>query len=104
MSQAIANLCFPHIHDKKADILAQYPPRPQAQIVTRLAPSPTGFLHLGALYTGLINLKFAHQHKGIFMLRIEDTDQKRLVHDGIKLVIDSLSYFGIDGDESPFQP
>lgn len=61
MTPQIADLCFPHITQIKADIIAQYPDRPQGQIVTRIAPSPTGFVHLGALYTSLINLTFAHQ-------------------------------------------
>jgi glutamyl-tRNA synthetase len=99
MSQDIADLCFPDITQNKQDIVACYPDRPQGQVVTRFAPSPTGFLHLGGLYASLINTQFAHQQGGIFMLRMEDTDQQRLVHNGIHIIISALAQFGIYGDE-----
>lgn len=78
-----------------------YPERRLAQKaeVTRLAPSPTGFIHLGNLYTGLANERVAHTTDGVFYLRIEDTDEKRKVDGAVESVIRSLKYFGVDFDE-----
>ncbi len=67
--------------------------------VTRLAPSPTGFMHLGNLYVALANERLAHQSEGILYLRIEDTDQKRKVEGAVEVIQSSLRYFGIDFDE-----
>ena len=67
--------------------------------VTRLAPSPTGFIHLGNLYSALADERSAHTPGGIFYLRIEDTDEKRKVDGAVESVIRSLRYFGIGFDE-----
>ena len=67
--------------------------------VTRLAPSPTGFIHLGNLYSALADERAAHTSGGIFYLRIEDTDEKRKVDGAVESVIRSLKYFGIKFDE-----
>lgn len=67
--------------------------------VTRLAPSPTGFIHLGNLYSALADERCAHTTDGVFYLRIEDTDEKRKVDGAVESVIRSLKYFGIDFDE-----
>lgn len=67
--------------------------------VTRLAPSPTGFIHLGNLYSALADERLAHTTGGIFYLRIEDTDEKRKVEGAVESVIRSLKYFGINFDE-----
>lgn len=78
-----------------------YPEReraPKAE-VTRLAPSPTGFIHLGNLYSALADERSAHTTGGVFYLRIEDTDEKRKVDGAVESVIRSLKYFGIDFDE-----
>lgn len=78
-----------------------YPERVKEQKaeVTRLAPSPTGFIHLGNLYSALADERSAHVTGGIFYLRIEDTDEKRKVDGAVESVIRSLKYFGIDFDE-----
>ncbi|HOV26385.1 MAG TPA: glutamate--tRNA ligase [Pseudobacteroides sp.] len=67
--------------------------------VTRLAPSPTGFIHLGNLYGAFVDERLAHQSNGVFMLRIEDTDEKRKVEGAVELIISSLEYFGLKFDE-----
>ena len=72
---------------------------PEGAVVTRYAPSPTGFMHIGGLYQALIAIKIAKQTKGIFFLRIEDTDQKREVENGISEIIKSLKDFGLEADE-----
>ncbi len=78
-----------------------YPPRelPKGAEVTRLAPSPTGFIHLGNLYSALADERTAHTTGGIFYLRIEDTDEKRKVEGAVESVIRSLKYFGVNFDE-----
>lgn len=78
-----------------------YPARncPDKAEVTRLAPSPTGFIHLGNLYSALADERCAHTTDGVFYLRIEDTDEKRKVDGAVDSVIRSLKYFGIDFDE-----
>ncbi len=78
-----------------------YPEReraPKAE-VTRLAPSPTGFIHLGNLYSALADERSAHTTDGVFYLRIEDTDEKRKVEGAVESVIRSLNYFGLCFDE-----
>lgn len=78
-----------------------YPERdlPKGAQVTRLAPSPTGFMHLGNLYVALANERIAHQSNGVFYLRIEDTDEKRKVEGAVEVIHQSLKYFGITFDE-----
>ena len=79
------------------ELEAKYPPR-QLQdgvMVTRFAPSPTGYMHLGNLYSGLIDYKLAQQSNGLFLLRIEDTDTKREIKEAVDVVVNSLAEFGI---------
>lgn len=75
-----------------------------SKVVTRFAPSPTGFLHIGGIRTALYNYLFAKQNGGIFYLRIEDTDQKRFVNDAENYIKDSLEWFGIEPDYAPWKP
>lgn len=72
-----------------------------SHIRTRFAPSPTGFLHVGGLRTALYSYLLAKKHGGQFLLRIEDTDQKRLTPESVENIIDSLRWAGIDFDEGP---
>ena len=98
----IAELIFPEIKITTADLEKQYPPRnlePEA-IVTRFAPSPTGFLHTGSLFTSLVSWRFAKQTEGVFFLRLEDTDQKREIKGSGDKVVEQLMKFGITPDES----
>jgi glutamyl-tRNA synthetase len=67
--------------------------------VTRMAPSPTGFMHLGNLFAALTSERLAHQSDGVFYLRIEDTDQKREVEGGVSAIIDAFCDFGLNFDE-----
>ena len=80
-----------------SELETKFPPRdlPDGALVTRFAPSPTGFMHIGGLYQVLINSKLAQQTNGVFMLRIEDTDTKREVKDAVQIIIDSLKKFGL---------
>lgn len=71
-------------------------------IRVRMAPSPTGFLHVGSLRTALYNYLIAKQAGGIFVLRIEDTDQARLVEGALENIVESLHDFDIDPDEGPY--
>ena len=93
----LANILFPEINDTIEDLEKRYPLRrlsPQ-QEVTRFAPSPTGFLHLGSLFTTLIGYKVAHDSNGVFYLRVEDTDTKREVEGSIDLLVKQLDDFHI---------
>ena len=67
-------------------------------VVTRFAPSPTGFLHIGGARTALYNWLFAKHHGGRFLLRIEDTDRKRSSEEAVKAIIDGLQWLGLDWD------
>jgi len=79
----------------------RYPLRelPEGAQVTRLAPSPTGFMHIGNLFVALANERVAHQSGGVFYLRIEDTDEKRKVEGAVEVIHSSLKYFGVAFDE-----
>jgi len=72
-----------------------------ASVRCRLAPAPTGYLHVGNARTALYNWLFARHHGGVFVLRIEDTDRKRSTDEAIGIVIDSLRWLGLDWDEGP---
>ncbi|MDF2948733.1 MAG: glutamyl-tRNA synthetase [Sedimentibacter sp.] len=72
---------------------------PAGAKVTRLGPSPTGFIHLGNLYGAFVDERLAHQSEGVFFLRIEDTDEKRKVEGSVEIIISSLKYFGLNFDE-----
>ncbi len=72
---------------------------PEGAQVTRLAPSPTGFMHIGNLFVALANERIAHQSGGVFYLRIEDTDEKRKVEGAVEVIHTSLRYFGVNFDE-----
>ncbi|MDR0883607.1 MAG: glutamate--tRNA ligase [Oscillospiraceae bacterium] len=97
----LAEVLFPQSLPNPAALEAQYPPRslPEGARVTRFAPSPTGFLHLGSLYTAYVNFLTAHSTGGVFFLRIEDTDKKREVAGGVASLLESLAAFGIVPDE-----
>ena len=79
----------------------KYPERnlKEGAIVTRFAPSPTGFVHIGGLYQSLIAKKLAEQTEGVFFLRVEDTDQKREVENGVSGIVNALKDFEIQPDE-----
>lgn len=99
-SKDLANLIYPDV--KGVDYYeAKYPERnlPEGAIVTRFAPSPTGFVHIGSLYQALVAHKVAKQTNGVYFLRVEDTDQKREVENGVTNITKSLEDFGIVADE-----
>lgn len=96
----LADLIFPNVKDKEY-YEEKYPERnlKEGAIVTRYAPSPTGVMHIGGLYQGLISKKLSKQTEGVFFVRIEDTDQKREIDNGVNEIIQSLNKFGIEQDE-----
>jgi len=102
----LADLLLPDVNVSIEEILDMYPKRtlPADAKVTRFAPSPTGFLHMGGLFAALISERLAHQSGGVFYLRIEDTDKKREVKESIPGIIDSLNYFRISFDEGEIKP
>ena len=99
--QALAELLFPNVTDTPESLEARYPLRqlPEGAVVTRMAPSPTGFVHLGNLVQGLTAERMAHQSQGVLFLRVEDTDAKREVAGAVEVLIDTLKHYGIAFDE-----
>lgn len=98
-TKKISNLLFPEVRLTRDDLESRYPTREVIGKVTRIAPSPTGFVHLGNLYNAVIAERLAHQSNGLFYLRIEDTDSKREVPGAVETVINSMEHFGILFDE-----
>ena len=96
----LANLIFPDAKDITY-YEEKYPERnlKEGAVVSRIAPSPTGFTHIGGIYQGLIAKKLSEQTEGVFFVRIEDTDQKREVKNAIVEIVNSLKDFGIEQDE-----
>ena len=74
---------------------------PRTGVVTRFAPSPTGYLHIGGARTALFNWLFARHHGGTYLLRIEDTDRARSTDAAIEAIFDGLNWLGLGGDEAP---
>ena len=99
--QALADLLFPNVTDTPEALEARFPLRniPEGAVVTRMAPSPTGFVHLGNLVQGMISERMAHQSGGVLFLRVEDTDAKREVPGAVEVLIDSLKHYNILFDE-----
>ena len=97
----LAEYIFPDVTETVADLEARYPARtlPDGAMVTRFAPSPTGFLHTGSLFASLICYKMAKQTGGVFYIRLEDTDQKRLIVGSGESLINELHAFSVDPDE-----
>ncbi len=100
----LANLLFPDITETIDDLEKRYPERnlPEGAQVTRFAPSPTGFLHTGSLFTAFIAYTLAKQSNGVYFFRLEDTDTKRTIAGSADELIDQLSQFGIVADEGYF--
>lgn len=97
----LADMLFPDVTTTIEDLEKMYPERnlEKGAIVTRFAPSPTGFLHIGSVFTCLVASNFAKKTGGKFILRIEDTDQNRLIPGAVGLIIDGLKRYGIEFDE-----
>lgn len=97
----LAELLFPDVTETPEEVEARYPERdlPEGAKVTRMGPSPTGFMHLGNLYGALVDERLAHQSGGVFFLRIEDTDKKREVEGGVQLILETFRNFGLPFDE-----
>lgn len=103
MKKELSELLFPNITKDINYYLEMYPRRDVSDkaIITRFAPSPTGFIHIGSLYTAFICNQFAKETNGVYFLRIEDTDQKRKIDNGINLMLNDLKKFNINFDEGP---
>ena len=112
--QALADLLFPQVTDTPDMLEERFPPRnaPEGAVITRMAPSPTGFVHLGNLVQGMISERMAHQSGGVLFLRVEDTDAKREVPGAVEVLIESLKHYSIlfdegathDGDNGAYGP
>ncbi|MBQ7249988.1 MAG: glutamate--tRNA ligase [Bacilli bacterium] len=100
-NEELAELLFPEIKTSIDELEAKYPPRslPEGAQVTRFAPSPTGFLHTGSLFTSMISYMTAKKSGGVYFFRLEDTDTKRTIEGSERDLIDQLAHFGINADE-----
>ncbi len=94
-------ILFPNVTITPEELEEKFPPRslPEGAVVSRMAPSPTGFVHLGNLVQGLTSERMSHQSGGVLFLRVEDTDAKREVAGAIDVLIETLSHYGIQFDE-----
>jgi len=97
----LANVIFPNITKTIEDYEKEYPKRnlPEGACVTRFAPSPTGFIHLGGVFQAIIDYVVAKQSNGIFILRNEDTDKAREIEGALELIMDTLNYYNLTPDE-----
>ena len=110
----LAELLFPDVRMTPEQLEDLYPKRdlPEGAIVSRMAPSPTGFVHLGNLVQGLTSERLSHQSGGVLFLRVEDTDSKREVPGAVEILINSLKHYNIifdegatiDGDSGAYGP
>ncbi|MCL2056113.1 MAG: glutamate--tRNA ligase [Oscillospiraceae bacterium] len=98
---ALAERLYPNVTLTPEDLEARYPGRglPESAVVTRVAPSPTGFMHIGNLFSAMTGERLAHTSGGVFYLRIEDTDQKRAIPGGVGMIIDAFAHYGLAFDE-----
>lgn len=94
----LAELIFPNIDKTIEDYSKLYPSR-GGKVTTRIAPSPTGYMHIGGVYQALIDLLIARNNNGVYMLRIEDTDTKREVKEAVDLIYDALKRYDLLPDE-----
>ncbi len=101
LNEKLANLIFPSINETIDDLEKRYPERnlKEGSKVTRFAPSPTGFLHTGSLFTSMVAFKLAHDSEGVFYTRLEDTDTKREIEGSGNKLIDQLAKFDIVPNE-----
>ena len=99
--EQLAQLLFPQVTETVDDLEARFPARnlKEGARVTRFAPSPTGFLHIGGLFSALISKLNAATTDGLFLLRIEDTDKKREITDGVSEIVKGLNAFGVEINE-----
>ena len=111
--EALAALLFADAEPDIGKVFAMYPPRslPEGALVTRFGPSPTGFIHIGGVMTALLNKRLSAQTGGVFILRIEDTDQAREVEGGARMIVEALDALeigpqeaaGVGGDYGPYR-
>ena len=97
----LATLLFPDVTETPEDLENRFPARdlPEGAIVSRMAPSPTGFIHMGNLIQGFTSERLSHQSGGVLFLRVEDTDAKREVPGAVETLIESLKHYDINFDE-----
>ena len=99
--KVLSELLFPNVTETCEEVEARFPARelPEGAVVSRMAPSPTGFVHLGNLVQGTISERMSHQSGGVLFLRVEDTDAKREVPGAVEVLINTLEHYSIHFDE-----
>ena len=103
--KALADLLYPNVEHDIEYFENKYPKRdlPEGAEVCRFAPSPTGRMHMGNLFASFIPEAFAKQSNGVFILRIEDTDEKRAIENGVELILTDLEHYNYSVDEHPLK-
>ncbi|GAA5151529.1 glutamate--tRNA ligase family protein [Pseudonocardia eucalypti] len=106
LERSVVDSLFPADLPEPSHWEEHYPPRelPEGAYVTRFAPSPTGFVHIGGVYTAMVAKEVAHGSGGVYFVRVEDTDQARLVADAAEQFDRAFAYFGIGPDEGGDDP
>jgi glutamyl-tRNA synthetase len=103
LSQSVIDSLFPPGLPDPTDLERYYPPRhqlPDEAEVTRFAPSPTGFLHIGGVYTATLDVDVSRHSGGTYLVRLEDTDQARVTEGAAEQFAEAFEYFGIAPDEN----
>ena len=98
-TKELADLIFPNITKTIEDYEKEYPERPEGTVVTRYAPSPTGFMHIGNFYSVVCDYVIAKRSNGVFFLRNEDTDQEREVEGAVEYIMHVLDHYNFHPDE-----
>ena len=98
-NKELAELMFPNITKTIEDLEKEYPERPEGTVVTRYAPSPTGFMHIGNFYSVVVDYVIAKRNNGVFFLRNEDTDQAREVEGAVEYIMHVLDHYKFHPDE-----
>ena len=98
-TKELADLIFPEVTKTIADYEKEYPERPEGINITRIAPSPTGFMHIGNFYSAVVDYVIAKKSKGVFYLRNEDTDQAREIEGAAEYIMHVLNHYNLTPDE-----
>ena len=98
-NKELAEFMFPNITKTIEDLEKEYPERPEGTVVTRYAPSPTGFMHIGNFYSVVVDYVIAKRNNGVFFLRNEDTDQAREVEGAVEYIMHVLDHYKFHPDE-----
>lgn len=101
LSNEIISRLMPESLPSADEVFRRYPPRnlPEGAMITRIAPSPTGYVHIGAIFNALLDERFAHQSGGVYYMRLEDTDSKREIEGASEMLLNAFGRYQVPFDE-----